>query len=48
VVGLVLNYLVAQIRKRLIYWERRPDTTAPEPEDADAHNVAQTPSRATS
>jgi NitT/TauT family transport system permease protein len=48
VVGLVLNQLVAQIRKRLIYWERRPDTTAPEPEDADAPSVVQTPSRATS
>lgn len=48
VVGLVLNYLVAQIRKRLIYWERRPDATAAEPEDADVPNVAQTPSRATS
>lgn len=48
VVGLVLNQLVAQIRKRLIYWERRPDTTAPEPEDADAHSVVQTPSRVTS
>lgn len=48
VVGLVLNYLVGQIRKRLIYWERRPDTTVPEPEDVDAHNVVQTPSRAAS
>lgn len=49
VVGLVLNQVVALIRRRLIYWERRPDTTAPEPEDADVHsNVAQTPSRATS
>lgn len=47
-VGLVLNQLIAQIRKRLIYWERRPDTTAPEPEDANDHSVVQTPSRVTS
>ena len=47
VVGLALNQLVVLLRKRLIYWERRPDAAAPEPEDADAHNVVQTPSRVT-
>ena len=30
-VGLTLNQLVALLRKKLIYWERRQDTTAPEP-----------------
>lgn len=48
VVGLVLNQLVVVLRKRLIYWERRPDAAAPEPEDVDARNVVQTPSRVTS
>jgi NitT/TauT family transport system permease protein len=45
-VGLTLNQLIGLLRRKLIYWERRQDTTAPEPvDDADVLSAVQTPSR---
>jgi NitT/TauT family transport system permease protein len=47
IVGLSLNQLIALLRKKLIYWERRQDASAAEPlESAEAIESLPTPSRA--
>jgi NitT/TauT family transport system permease protein len=49
VVGLVLNQLIVLARKKLIYWERRQDSSAAEPlENAEAMETALQTSRAVS